>query len=45
MEQLIRIKYAIWSDRLAGHYELEEAWDIVELLLVAKNALLKEGLK
>ncbi len=45
MEQLIRIKYAIWADRLAEKYELEEAWDIIELLLVAKNALLREGVK
>jgi len=45
MEQLIRIKYAIWADHLAGHYGLHEAWDLVELLLVAKNALRREGLK
>ena len=41
MEQLTRIKYAIWQLHLDGYYGLHEAWDVVELLLVPKNALRK----
>lgn len=43
MDQLERIKTAIWYDRLAGHYTYDEACDYFELLMVAKSALLKEA--
>ena len=43
MEQLERIKSAIWYDRISGVYTYEEACDLFELLLVAKNALKREA--
>ncbi len=43
MEQLIRIKTAIWYDYLSGHYTYDFACDLYELLLGPKNLLIKEG--
>jgi hypothetical protein len=43
MNQLERIKDAIWYDYLGGMYTYNQACDIFESLLPAKNALLKEG--
>jgi hypothetical protein len=43
MDQLNKIKAAIWYGRLSGHYTYDEACDYFELLLTAKAALLKEA--
>jgi len=45
MDKLNSIRLAIWYDFLSGHYTYNEACDYLELLLVAKSALRKEGLK
>lgn len=45
MEQLERIKAAIWMDFLSGIHTYHGACDIFELLLIPKNALRKEKLK
>ena len=42
MEQLNRIRLAIWYDYLSGHHTYHAACDLCELLLVAKNILKKE---
>ena len=42
MEQLARIKAAIWYDYLSGHYTYDCACDLYEILLVPTNALRKE---
>ena len=43
MEQLKRIKTAIWYDRISGHYTYHEACDLLELLLGPQNLLRKES--
>lgn len=42
MEQLTRIKTAIWYDYLSGHYTYDFACDLYEILLTPTNALRKE---
>lgn len=43
MEQLLRVKWAIWYEFLSGHYTYDYACDLLQVLLVAKMALLKEA--
>lgn len=43
MEQLTRIKYAIWYDYLSGHCTYAFACDLYEVLLVPTNALREEA--
>ena len=39
MEQLKRIKDAIWYDFISGHYTYHQACDLYELLLGPQNLL------
>jgi hypothetical protein len=42
MEQLARVKTAIWYDYLSGRHTYDFACDLYEVLLVPTNALRKE---
>lgn len=43
MEQLNRVKWAIWYDFLSERYTYDYACELLQVLLIAKNALRKEG--
>lgn len=42
MDKLLSVKRSVWYDYLSGHYSYDEVCGILELLLIAKGALLKE---